>query len=57
MATETPPPPPKAYRLTQTFDEEEVEGEGEEGEEGATEIVHTSSFSFAAPDGRLVGTH
>ena len=56
-AAETPPPPPKAYRLTQTFEEESGPEEEGEGREEETEIVHTSSFSFAALDGRLVGTH
>jgi hypothetical protein len=54
MPTDTPPPPPKAYRLTQTFEDESEEGVDEEVE---AEIVHTSSFSFPARDGRLVGTH
>lgn len=58
-AAETPPPPPKDYRLTQTFEDDQSEGgeaaaEAGEGEGGG--IVHTSSFSFTAREGRLIGT-
>ena len=53
-ATETPPPPPKDYTLKQTV--EELEEPVEEEKEGG-EIVHTSSFSFAACDGHLIDTH
>ena len=52
VATETPPPPPKDYRLTQSFEDDQSEP-SQEGEG----IVHTSSFSFTARDGRLVDTH
>ena len=48
--------PPRDYRLTQTFEDEE-EKEEDEGEEEEREIVHTSSFSFQARDGKIINTH
>ena len=55
--TETPPPPPKDYRLTQSFEDDQSESVEVQGEGLGEGIVHTSSFSFSARDGRLVSTH
>lgn len=54
-ATETPPPPLKEHRLTQTFDDEGSSGDGDNI--GDDVIMHTSSFSFTARDGKLIDSH
>ena len=57
IVPETPPPPLKDYRLTQSYEDDQSQASDEKGEEEGG-IVHTSSFSFSAHKvGRVVGSH
>ena len=43
MAPETPPPPLKDYRLTQSYEDDRTQASGERGEEEGGGIVTSSS--------------